>query len=418
MFFLSQSPYLTRLCCLLSIAVVFILITPEQSWAWRYGKSTGSPVLSLATASTDGNDHAFIGVTTNTGSGTLFYSGSTSCGLSPTATQVKNGTVAGTVVSGSQGVSVSGIQSANPGSLSPVTAYCFYFVQNSTTDSNIISSASFTTNGTVSFSTTTTAAWDANVNKTAFNAIVAAIHTEFTNCFAPPTNITISQKYDYSNISPNVGQTIVNRSDNFYATNGGPIRNALIALPGKNSIQTAIYANPPANDPTGLGDIYGITNAQSLAIGQPRFSGQPDWTTTIDSTTTWDTTTNCSGGGACLRGVVTHEDSEGMGRKSGIDSFGGIAGLMEFSSYSAAATRNVTNTGTRYPSINAGTTNMISPFTYNQAGGSDLGDWTASGNDDFTANISVGSATMSTLDIKEMSKEGWVLTHSCAQIAP
>ena len=52
-----------------------------------------APVLSAQSGFADGTDHALLSVSTDTGSGTLYYAISTSCGLSPTAAQVQAGTV-------------------------------------------------------------------------------------------------------------------------------------------------------------------------------------------------------------------------------------------------------------------------------------------------------------------------------------
>lgn len=406
-----------RRILLLNLGLAIVLLSvfqPVTSWAWRYGKVVvvSGPVLSAATASADGPDFAQLAVTTNTGSGTLFWVISSNCST-PTAVQIiaghdQGGGAPSPGNAGSQAVSISGVQSLNPSGLTGVTTYCAFFAQTATGNSNVAASASFGTGGTLSFTVQTTAAWDAAQGAT-FNAVVTNALAAISACLSPAVNVTAVAKFDYGATGGSNATTNADTFPDFYSSS---LRAALIALPGKSSVQSAIYnSSMPASDPTGLGDTYYVTRAHYRGLGLSNTPGNPDWVTLYNNGVTWDTTVNgtCSGN-PCLWTDIWHESSEGLGRQSGVQQTG-QASLIEFTSYSGAGVRNVTTSGARFPSIDAGVTNLITPFQYSQS--ADLADWTSAGVDPFTAFNSGPQSPISVRDIKEMNKMGWGLKHSC-----
>ncbi|WP_460993976.1 hypothetical protein, partial [Staphylococcus aureus] len=110
-----------------------------------------------------------------------------------------------------------------------------------------------------------TAAWNAAQGGT-LNAVATSVANALIDCLSPAINVTVNAKLDYLNCGGGcVGQTFPATFNSSYLTH---IRGDLVALPNKNTIQQAIFANPPATDPTGLGDSYTIYCAQGRAINQ------------------------------------------------------------------------------------------------------------------------------------------------------
>jgi hypothetical protein len=393
---------------LLAICLTVALAASAIGWP-RHGSPVAAPVLSAQTGQGDGTDHALLSVSTNTGSGTLYYDISATCGLSPTVAAVKAGSVSGHVVNGNQAVSASGAQSANPAGLSGVSAYCAYYTQNAAGgDAAVVATSSFSTGGTLSWSFTSSTAWNTAQGGT-FPAVATAVSNTLSACLSPAVNITVPVFLDYINFGSGVGQSFVNALTFSYSSS---IQPKLVALPNKNAAQQAIFASPPSSDPTGAGDSYIMYCSQMRAIGGAASCGN-DFQTDLNTTKSYDTTT----GGSCTfdfcaQNTLLHEFTEGLGRNWSFVNFS-KAGLMEFTAYSAPGTRTTNGAATHYPSIDAGNTVLISPFTYNTGGG-DPGDWTGSGNDVLTANYTPAySGTLSVQDIKEMTKQGWGLTHAC-----
>jgi len=108
-----------------------------------------NPVLSAPTDAADGSTACTGTVTTDQGSGTLYWVVSISS-TPPSVAQVKAGQSADgspATASGSQAVSTSGEQNISDGGLSPGTTYYTHYVQNNVNgDSNVASADGFTTN--------------------------------------------------------------------------------------------------------------------------------------------------------------------------------------------------------------------------------------------------------------------------------
>lgn len=371
-------------------------------------------ILSAATANGDGTDHALLGVTTDTGSGTWYWDVSTSCGLSPTAAQIKGGTVTGHVFNGNQAVSTSGVQSSNPTGPSAVTTYCAYYVQNTVGgDSNIIAAQSFTTPGTLTITIQTTAAFDAAQGGALKTAVLNTVNNVIQPCFVPAVNVTAVIKFDYASGGTDTAQTSP------FPSSGWPyttfVRPALLALPSKNSVQAALFANPPASEPTGINANYFFTSIQARALGLNDPPPALDSTTTFNSIYTFQTDAACTGPGTyCASGLTLHEISEALGREWGQDlGIGTQPGLAEFSSYTGAGVRApASSTPSKYASIDGGLTNLMSPFFYTTTS-PNVGDWTSAGLDNFAFTNPGPLTTFTARDIKIMSIEGWGLGHNC-----
>lgn len=108
-----------------------------------------SATLSSPTGSAINSTSANVGATTDTGSGTL-YAVVTTSSTAPSATQVKNGqdhTGATAAAAGTQTVSSTGAKTVQVYGLFGSTGYYAHLVQNSGSDSNVVSSSQFTTPG-------------------------------------------------------------------------------------------------------------------------------------------------------------------------------------------------------------------------------------------------------------------------------
>ena len=100
------------------------------------------PTLSNPDVWAVGPTLAFFSVDTDVGSGTLYYSVTTSA-TPPSASDIKDGT--GSVSFGNQSVGSTGQQNAFATGLTPLTSYWTHFIQDSGGDSNIVTTDEFTT---------------------------------------------------------------------------------------------------------------------------------------------------------------------------------------------------------------------------------------------------------------------------------
>ena len=365
----------------------------------------GGPLLSGQVAQADGVDWFFSTVSTDTGSGTLFWTASTTNGLTPTAAQVKAGTVSGAVANSSQAVSSSGTQTVNQTGLSAASNYTIYYVQNSGSDSNVVGTGQFTTAGNITFNPTYTANYLAAQGGAIATATTNALSL-ISNCFASSSgNITVNYKFDFLSGFGIFAQTFPSNASNSYTS---AIRPRILALNSKNKIQHTLYDSPLSSDPFSQ-DNWFIANAQSQNLGGI-FVGTPDSETDLgDCCGTWDTTSDCHVGGFCVLPVILHEATEGMGRQWE-PSEGGESGFTTYSAYSSAGNRTNVGTGTHFPSIDGGATSLIAPSQY--ATGQDKMDWNNTTTDAFNANYSQ-ITNLTDQDVAEITKIGFPLQHSC-----
>lgn len=410
------------------ISAVFLFAAAIPAVASLHGHGSAppvAPVLSAALAQADGTDHALLAVTTDTGSGTLYYVVDTNCST-PTATQVRNGqNAAGSaaVIAANQAVSASGQQTANPAGTSAVATYCAFFTHVSGSASSVASVNSFKTPGTISWSNTFTAAWNALPQAAALTTVVQTVQQELTDCLtANLGNITVKPTYTAAAIGGGAvtsGQLAITVS---YQT---VLRPALLALPNLNKVQSTAYGNMPSTEPTGAGDNIDILCFQrAVIVDATTCNNQSVWfTTTIDSGNTYDTTadgTSNPSGGVSAWEFIMHESTEGLGRTWTKIDQAINTGLMDEFSYASSGVRSVSAATThRFPSIDLGATNLISTNEYNQNTASgDAGDQTTGGSvvTAFTYTTGAGAikGPLKAADIKLLSLVlGAGLSHSC-----
>jgi len=135
--------------------------TQESTLSRRYGVygtystsgDTTAPILSSPTGTKTGSTTASGTVTTDEGNGTLYFTATTN--TSETAATIKTGSSQAVTATGSQAVSFTG--------LTPSTTYYAHYVHDdaATNESNVVSSASFTTDAASSFNP----AWAYNTSK-------------------------------------------------------------------------------------------------------------------------------------------------------------------------------------------------------------------------------------------------------------
>ena len=118
---------------------------------------TTAPVLSSPTGTATGSTTATVGATTDEGNGTMYAFVSTSA-TPPSAADLKAGT--GAVWSGSQAISTTGAKTFNASGLPASTALYAHLIHTdaAANDSNIVTSAQFTTNAAASSITAATGA--------------------------------------------------------------------------------------------------------------------------------------------------------------------------------------------------------------------------------------------------------------------
>jgi hypothetical protein len=125
------------------------------SSAFNVTADSTAPVLSSPTGAADGTDGYTGSVSTDTGSGTLYFAAIPTAGATPSAAQVKAGT-GGDIIdasAGSQAVSTTGVQNVSGSGLSPDTPYKLVFAHEDAAVTPNIStvsvSAEFTTDAEV-----------------------------------------------------------------------------------------------------------------------------------------------------------------------------------------------------------------------------------------------------------------------------
>ena len=121
------------------------------------GADTTAPTLSSATDAAIGSSTATVGATTDEANGTLYAFVSTSA-TAPVAATLKAGT--GAAWAGSQAVTSTGAKTLNATGLAPVTSYYAHLIHTDVAgnDSNIVTTAQFTTTGVDSTAPVLTAA--------------------------------------------------------------------------------------------------------------------------------------------------------------------------------------------------------------------------------------------------------------------
>jgi hypothetical protein len=214
-----------------------------------------------------------------------------------------------------------------------------------------------------------------NANSAAIQACIQRAITIFQNLFLD--NVTVHILFKYNNDFPG---SIGSNSTWQYTVPWATVITALIANGTSSNDTTAIAGLPGSPLSTDI-DITGA-NGRALGLSTPPgmdSSGNPG--SSFDSIIVLTSSLSLSwtrpvGGSYDAQSTLEHEIAEVLGLTSNIG-FGGNLMPLDLFAWSAPGTRNTTTSGTRYFSINGGTTN-IKPWNQDVSAG-DSGDWLVGG---------------------------------------
>ena len=227
-----------------------------------------------------------------------------------------------------------------------------------------------------------------NPNAAAIEAMINRAISILESLFSDP--ITIQIRFRYSTTEPNgnpLPAGIVSRSDFvYYAIPWSTFINSLRAdaktsndslantsLPG-TALSTYITPSSANGRAVALD-----TSTAMFANGTVGQGGPYDGIVTLNSARPFQFTRPTSSGNFDAKRSIEHEIDEVIGFASHLNISGTYSGDLrpqDLFSWSSAGNRNTTSSGTRYFSINGGTTNIVS-FNQNQTG--DFGDWLSTG---------------------------------------
>ncbi len=218
-----------------------------------------------------------------------------------------------------------------------------------------------------------------NPNAAAIEAMINRAISIYESLFSDP--ITIEIRYRYSTTAPDgtpLPQGIVSQSDSvIYGIPWDVYINALRAdakssndnianasLPG-NALSATIKLKGPNGRAVGLD-----TPPSMFANGTVGNGGPYDGIVTLNSSFPFQFTRPVSANNFDAQNGTEHETDEVIALASNAD----VSNLraQDLFSWSSAGVRNISSTGTRYFSINRGSTNIVN---FNQDPSMDLGDW-------------------------------------------
>jgi len=222
-----------------------------------------------------------------------------------------------------------------------------------------------------------------NLKSAAIQSVINQAIARYQSLFKDP--ITVSILYRYSNKAPN-GTLLtsgVSRSDfGVYFIAWSTFINALKA-DAKTANDTAAKASLPAS---ALSTNIAVSSANGRAVGQitppgmfangtVAIGGPYDGIVTLNSGISYAFIRPPSSSNYDAQRQVEHETDEVLGLGSRLNLGGTNLRPQDLFSWSSAGHRNFTSSGTRYFSINSGTTNVVN---FNQDASFDFGDWLSS----------------------------------------
>jgi hypothetical protein len=219
-------------------------------------------------------------------------------------------------------------------------------------------------------------------NAAAIQAMINRAISIYESLFSDP--ITVQIRYRYSTTEPNgdpIPQGFIARSTYVYytipwntyinalradaKTNNDTVANA--SLPG-----TALSANILPSSAGGR--VVGLNTPPAMfANGTVGTGGPYDGIVTLNSASPYQFTRPTGANYFDAQRLIEHETDEVIGLGSHLN-ITGNSNLrpQDLFSWSSAGVRNLTSSGTRYFSINSGSTNIVN---FNQDPGGDFGDW-------------------------------------------
>jgi hypothetical protein len=238
----------------------------------------------------------------------------------------------------------------------------------------------------------------------------------YESLFSDP--VTISIYFRYANTDPFNGNSATFVGQSYYNLNQETWTAFINALKadGKTGNDATANASLPASDFSG-GNGVKITTANGRALGfntpaTLSFGGTVyDGVITLNSNSSFQFTRPINGGNYDALAVTQHEIDEVMGLGSingGVVVNGCATTLrpMDVFSWSSANSRSVCSNGTRYFSINSGSTNIVA---FNQIASGDLGDWVSDCAHYYVQNANACPGQQAVMDVSSSSPEGIAL---------
>ena len=290
-------------------------------------------------------------------------------------------------VSGYENLDVGNITSRIVSGLSPGTNYYYrvraYNVLGTTSNSEVMTGTTLTTLTGLVIHPTFDISITGNLKSAAIQSVINQAIAKYQSLFKDA--ITVSILFRYSNKAPN-GTLLgsgVSRSDfPIYFIAWSTFINALKA-DAKTANDTVAKASLPAS---ALSTNIAISSANGRTVGQitppgmfangtVAIGGPYDGIVTLNSGISYAFTRPPSSSNYDAQRQIEHETDEVLGLGSRLNLGGSNLRPQDLFSWSAAGQRNFTSSGTRYFSINSGTTNIVN---FNQDSRFDFGDWLSS----------------------------------------
>jgi hypothetical protein len=218
-----------------------------------------------------------------------------------------------------------------------------------------------------------------NANSAAIQSMINQAIAIYQSTFADPATVSILFRYSTTqpNGNPMGAGSLAQSNYVVYTVPWNTYINALKA-DAKTANDTTANASLPANSlstnifPTSAnGRAVGLNTPSAMfANGSVAAGGPYDGIVTLNSAQPFQFTRPPGGSSYDALRSTEHEIDEILG----LGALNGGANLrpQDLFSWSSAGTRNLTNSGTRYFSIDGGSTNIVG---FNQIAGGDLGDW-------------------------------------------
>lgn len=291
-------------------------------------------------------------------------------------------------VSGYENLDVGDITSRIVSGLSPGTNYYYrvraYNVLGTGNSSEVMTATTLATVIGLVITPTFDISITGNLKSAAIQSVINQAIAKYQSLFKDA--ITVSILFRYSNKAPNgtLLGTGVSRSDfPIYFIAWSTFINALKA-DAKTANDTAATASLPAG---ALSTNIAVSSANGRAVGQitppgmfadgtVAIGGPYDGIVTLNSGISYAFTRPPSSSSYDAQRQVQHETDEVLGLGSRLNLGGSNLRPQDLFSWSSAGQRNLTSSGTRYFSINSGTTNVVN-FNQNSSA-FDFGDWLSS----------------------------------------
>jgi Fibronectin type III domain len=290
-------------------------------------------------------------------------------------------------VSGYENLDVGNITSRIVSGLSPGTNYYYrvraFNVLGTSNTSEVMTATTLATVTGLVITPTFDTSITSNLKSAAIQSVINQAIAKYQSLFKDA--ITVSILFRYSNKAPN-GTLLgsgVSRSDfPIYFIAWSTFINALKA-DAKTANDTAAKASLPLS---ALSTNIAVSSANGRAVGQitppgmfangtVAIGGPYDGIVTLNSGILYSFTRPPSSSNYDAQRQVEHETDEVLGFGARLNLGGSNLRPQDLFSWSSAGQRNFTSSGTRYFSINSGTTNIVN---FNQDSRFDFGDWLSS----------------------------------------